>query len=146
MSKLPPWSGDNDWMERWVNEQLDERFGKPQPLDPGWGEPDGFEIEAAEHGDIEPLKKKYPHLAPYLRLPKRARGKRFKRAADIREEQAATDVWLIRDLWQEKYGRKNRSMHQGEITAEEIAARRWGVEESVIREILSQHGWLLRPD
>jgi hypothetical protein len=126
---LPKWD-DNEGIEAWTN----KRLGKPKRR--RWRGRDGFELYKAEHGDLGPLKKKYPHLARYLRLPKRARGKRFQQLPRVEALYAASDVIEIRALWQKAYGKRNRSMHKGEITAEEIAARRWDVDEDEVHKVL----------
>lgn len=98
---LPRWIAQNqrdrERMEAWVNARLDEVDGEEVDC---WGEQmnawsrestperekefmtwlnaDGPEIAEAERGNIEPLKKKYPHLAKFLQRPKQAgRGRRF---------------------------------------------------------------------
>ena len=116
--------------ESWTPEK-DEEFLE-------WVTSDGFAIRAAEDGDIEPLRKKYPHLARYLQLPKRSgKGDRFPRPRPMSDYQertllAASDVGRIRRFWKEAYGKKNRP--HGQIGAEEIAANRWNVSvDDVIR-------------
>src|SRR5208337_5059641 len=39
-----------------------------------WAKTDGLAIAAAKHGNIEPLRKKYPRLAKFLFLPKGTRS------------------------------------------------------------------------
>jgi hypothetical protein len=81
-----------------------------------------------------PLKKHYPELAPFLRLPKRKRGGYQRPKGDYELRSAAADVKAIRALWQREYGRKNRHPDDGP-SAEQIAADRWGIDdvEDVIR-------------
>jgi hypothetical protein len=126
---LPRWH-DNEGIEAWTNKQL----GKPKNR--RWQGADGYELFMAELGELGPLKKKYPHLVPYLRLPERARGKRFQKLPRVNAINAAGDVIEIRAMWQATFGKRNRSMHKGEVTAEEIAARRWGVDEEEVHKVL----------
>jgi len=96
----------------------------------------GREIEAAEHGDIEPLREKMPRLAKFLYLPKRGgKGKRFSRLITKKDRTpwAADDVPRIRALWSQHYGRRRRRKNDGD-SAKQIAAIRWDVDvEDVIR-------------
>jgi hypothetical protein len=159
--KLPPWDApsnpvtakgkrDKSLMVRWVNRQLDylleeemmndttldEHFAKVDATFDkekhfAWVENYGPEIEAAEHGIIKPLLERLPHLARFLRRPKRpGRGQHFKplpRAGLDPVAEAVADVKHIQDLWQKHYGKKNRSQERSLLTAEEIAAHRWSV-------------------
>jgi hypothetical protein len=161
---LPPWiaRGDRDRQKMidWVNFELDtdpddpvereflanqERWANATPEEHkaavAWVTNDGFQIRAAEHGNIGPLRKKYPRLAPYLHLPKRSgKGDRFPRARSDYQHRtllAASDVGRIRAIWKKEYGKKNRP--RGQISAEEIAAKRWEVSsDDVIRRIKKQ--------
>jgi hypothetical protein len=79
----------------------------------------GPEIEAADYGNIEPLRKRLPHLARFLfALPPRKRKKRQ------RNDAVATAVWAaqrIPEIWQREYdGRKNRPRDQ--VSAVAIAS------------------------
>jgi hypothetical protein len=149
--KLPPWTARNErereLMFEWVNRQLDriadqdfiatqsklaKNFDVKKHF--AWVDAGGPEIEQADHGDIEPLRKKLPQYARFLRLPKRQRGQRFSKMKSLDPvAEALADVKRIRRLWSEKFGKKNRHVDDG-YTAEEIAARRWGIRfESIIR-------------
>ncbi len=151
----PPWDAPCDEMEVWINARLDELDAR---LD------DSFEpaaagldtaVDAAEHGDIGPLQRLYPRLAPYLRLPRRRKGVKFQRPKEedrpwdhdnpywryaiaeraarpsrgsprhLRLEAAVRDVPWIRKIWQKEYGKLQRKKDSGLVTAEQIAARRW---------------------
>jgi hypothetical protein len=133
-------------MERWLNAELNELDNRE--LDWGyenltsnaasaedyiaWRKADGPEIAAAEHGNIKPLRKKYPHLARFLHLPKQpGRGKRFPKnknvsADDLKLTMAVWDVSRIRAIWKKHYRRHRPKSY---ASPEEIAARRWGVDE-----------------
>jgi hypothetical protein len=149
MKKLPDWDAKPDDMEKWVIEQLNalpygDEGGPASEVEFTWmNDDDARRIAAAEHGDIEPLREKYPHLAPYLFTPKRKRGARFFRPDDPwwRDDNpflaygraitvspvqcAVDDVRRIRALWRKAYSRFKRASSL--ISAEEIAANRWGV-------------------
>jgi hypothetical protein len=145
--KKPPWHAIPEEMEKWVNEKLNAGYADEggSHVEFMWiMDDDARRIYAAEHGDIEPLKQKYPHLAPYLCLPKRKRGVRFFKPehpwwqydnpflalghalqAEDKVQCALDDVKRIRAIWRKEYGRYNRS---DLISAEQIAANRWGVD------------------
>jgi hypothetical protein len=136
----PAWD-DNKGMERWVNDQLDE-LDAANPDWPAvamerhfaWVEALGPEIDAADHGDIAPLRAKLPHLARFLQLPKQPDGKRFARLDDAYPDLVAiVDAKRIRALWLQHYGKRNRSRDL--ISAEKIAARRWGI---TVRDIINR--------
>jgi hypothetical protein len=92
--------------------------------------PDGAEIEAAWRGDIEPLRAKYPKLAPFLAVPAlRARNERDK-AWQTGNARIASYVKRIQAIWKLHYGHIKRP--EGQLTAPEIAARRLGLDRSAI--------------
>jgi hypothetical protein len=133
----PPWEAGNEreqqWMMAWVLQKLDEadiethrtniknvdrafwtnHFATLRP-----------QIAEAEHGNIEPLRKKFPLIARFINLPKLEDGKRRKsRKKFSRADAAARDVRRIRAIWQQNFdGKKNR---KGQPTAEQIAMERW---------------------
>ena len=147
---LPPWQARNErewWMmEDWANHELNQlpdgsETWKPSPpkiakqhLD--WLFNLGPEIQAAEHGDIEPLRKKLPHLAKFLHRPKRPRqGDRFPKRTDVfdKAKAAAIQARQIMALWRKRYGKQNRRPTDGPSAAE-IAAKRWRVDvEDVLK-------------
>jgi hypothetical protein len=132
---------DKRWMHAWVNQELnilalagrhppsDEEIEKDFASFNAWLEtPLAAEIAAAEEdGDIEPLRRALPHLAKFLQLPKQPDGVRRPKVDEDSQVvlMAANDVPRIRALWQQHYHKKNRKA--GDVTAEEIAAERWGV-------------------
>jgi hypothetical protein len=104
-------------------------------------ESDEAEIHAAERGNIEPLRAKYPQLARFLHLPKRSgKGDKFPPRKDYIASGyempdgevvdgnnltfACADVPVIRALWKMHFNRRPK----GYATPEEIAAHRWSIE------------------
>lgn len=160
MSKrdLPPWDARNqserDLMERWVNHELDailaqmvddfkrNNMGKTEFTKEGR---ELMEIAQARGGNIEPLRKRYPRLAEFLHPPKQpGRGKRFKRNKYDALDGDSSESWLIRAawdvartraLWKHHYKRWKRAV--GQISAEEIAARRYD-----IKNVEHLHEWM----
>lgn len=114
----------------WANSQLDRldqeeehsfftsranmvNFGVQQHRDPlEWA------IRYAWRGDIEPLQKLYPKLAPFLRARKRLKQK-VPRIDDV--TLVAKDVKRIRDLWKKHPDKRIYSA----TAAAEIAIARW---------------------
>jgi hypothetical protein len=88
-------------------------------------------IDQAEHGDIEPLRRHFPRLAPYLHLPKRKRGQRFLRDQSNPVRGAVNDVTRIRAIWKKHFGRKTRPKTDL-VSAEQIAADRWEVDVDTV--------------
>lgn len=173
MTKLPPWQAHNPRerraMARWVNQVLDraddkemddfmqahyadvaalrENIGAADVIPRHHGErpAESFdrEIELAERGNIEPLRKRLPHLAKFLHLAKRGVGQRYPKITAVERaranlgidevQEAVKDVRRIRALWKQCYGKQNRP--RGDNLAAEIAAGRWaGVEvEDIIQ-------------
>ena len=123
-------------MRAWVNQELNLEALRHRPTDEeaerarAWFDaPLAMEIAAAEQdGDIDQLRRALPHLAKFLQLPKQPDGVRRPKVDEHSEVvlMAANDVPRIRALWQEHYNKKNRKA--GDVTAEEIAAERWGVD------------------
>jgi hypothetical protein len=162
---LPPLKARNDRdkgrMEAWVNRKLDEIDDALTEVywasmgDAAAGEQrkkafeefiesDTAEIHAAEHGDIEPLRAKYPQLARFLHLPKRSgKGDRFPPRKDFIAPKyempdgevvdgqnltfACWDVPVIRELWKTHY---EKVRLRGYHAPEEIAARRHNVDDA----------------
>ncbi len=89
----------------------------------GWRSPP--EIAYAEDGDIEPLRKKLPHLAKFLRLPPWPKHKRKTPGylLSFQAQRAADMVPEVRALRERTYGKTK----QFKPTAEEIVADIWGV-------------------
>jgi hypothetical protein len=150
--KLPPWEASNEreqlWMKAWVLLKLDEadietyrrniknvdrafwtnHFAALRP-----------QIAAAEHGDVGPLRKKFPLIARFINLPTLEDGKHWKsRKKFSRADAAAQDVRRIRAIWQQNFdGKKNRKDLQP--TAKDIALERWeDVTEDQLRDALKK--------
>ncbi|MFZ1148380.1 MAG: hypothetical protein WAR76_01450 [Xanthobacteraceae bacterium] len=95
--------------------------------------------EADYYGNIEPLRKLYPELARFLFPPKLKPGQHFKPFGDgdqwdlrARLRGARADMSRIRAIWKAAYdGKCNRSGSQ--MTAADIAAKRWGVPANTVR-------------
>ena len=162
MTPKPPWDAPAAVMTKWVNEQLDrmkleeleEAFkwantpevqAEVARYDAGWGE----EIQAAMYGNLTPIRKRLVTLArnseeaaalakivqQYVHFPPPQYGGRGKRRLSTlpnpRVVRAVADVERISDLWRKEYeGRKNRRRL---ITAEQIAAKRNGIEPKDIK-------------
>ena len=100
---MPKWSPSKDWFDNL-----------------------GPEMSSAEGGDIEPLRRKLPHLAKFLHLPKRGhgQGKHRKPKNFLFVQAAARDVVRIKQLWLTYYNKKYRQEDDGPSEFE-IAAERW---------------------
>jgi hypothetical protein len=135
MSQDPPcWKPkskrDEEAMVRWVNERLDDlldsevtgRTGTDRYIE--WLKNDGPQIWAAERGDLDPLRKLYPHLAPYLHRRKRSRGKYLRKASFDPVKAAIEDIKNIRLIWKQQYKTKHRK-RDDKPSAVDIAVGRW---------------------
>ncbi|MBR1276113.1 hypothetical protein [Bradyrhizobium sp. AUGA SZCCT0283] len=141
MNGLPPWTGDDAAMLRWLNEKLDEEMyaamaaansnlAAREEMERMLAGSDRMELAAAHQGDLGPLIAKYPHLEPVLRLPKSTRGRSFtnlkmKKSFDnFVRDGALKDATSIRRLWRKHFDKSNRKQHS-EKSAEWFAAQRW---------------------
>jgi hypothetical protein len=134
-------------MTKWVNNALDFRDNKIKYLrvlgeglrsfDPAYLKMKA--IEQADRGNIGPLRLLFPDLAKFLCPPKQKRGQRFPRNKESDPVAgAAIDAKEIRTLWKFFYGKRNRPRNDP-VTAEQIAADRWGVDvEAVIARLKKQ--------
>jgi hypothetical protein len=143
MSKLPPWTGDDAAMSRWLEHELDglirkedgarARARRALPLSFPEDSDEGA-IAAAERGEIGPLRMRYPKLARFLQVPARQRGQHYpkdtRQPHDERLALAVLEVRRIRAIWQKHFGKKNR--RRGEKSAEWFAAERWRCTEDEI--------------
>lgn len=160
----PPWwsrnKNDVEWMKAWVFERLKVRFA--ERLNKLYAElkaRGGIEFDpethrgtivhrtlqdmkdAAEQGNMEPLREAYPELAEYLHPRKRKPGeRRFSR--DLELDDAVEDVHFIRQLWKREYGGrwKRRQPNADDANpqgnppfAEEIAAEFHHVDATEVR-------------
>jgi hypothetical protein len=159
VSKLPPWTGDDAAMQRWLDDKLDELLSEDTKSHSRRGLPlseeearvlfpedsDEGAIAAAERGDIGPLRRRHPEYARLSIKPKRGVGQRGHKdrnekwkehPRDSRLALAVIDVGRIRALWQKHFQLKNRSKHQGEKSAEHFAAERWGLTEDEVSDAM----------
>jgi hypothetical protein len=126
--KLPPWSARNErerqQMFEWVCAKLQEARanGAGAPLI-DFLKSDAPAILAAWQGDVQPLRARYPHLAPFLDPPKRKRGQYNRKLPSAAVQQAVEDVKAIRRIWKKHYPGKTRHAGDG-LSAIQIAARR----------------------
>jgi hypothetical protein len=152
MSRLPPWTGDDAAMLRWLDHKLDDlikedgakaRARRALPLSSKEKQAlfpedsdEGAIAAAEERGDIGPLQRRHPKLARFLQLPARQRGQRYPRDMqqphDERLALAVLEVSRIRAIWQKYFEQKNRSPRRGEKSAEWFAAERWDCTEDEI--------------
>ena len=117
--------------EEWAKQEEAEHGIKPKfrLLDLLRDDTLSIELEQAEHGNIEPLRNRFPQLAKYLHLPKRpSRGKRWPKFKDKYADDpvmmAIEDAKSIRALWKMAYdGKSNRKPDDG-WSALQIAAMR----------------------
>ena len=171
--QLPPWTGDDAAMQRWLDDKLDERLKEDgakararrrlpysaeekQVLFPE--ESDEGAIAAAERGDIEPLRRRHPEYARLSIKPKRGVGRRghkdrnrkwtevLQHPHDSRLALAVIDVSRIRAIWQKHFRRKNRNKHEGEKSAEHFAAERWGLTEEEVSDAMRRIERLRPPE
>jgi hypothetical protein len=127
-------------MTEWVNDKIDQletmsnrflRYGETV-LESDERHVKAQAIEQADRGNIEPLQRLLPEYARFLCRPKLKRGKRFpKDGNNDPVARAVDDVTLIRALWKQHYGKKNRPKNDP-ITAEQIAADRWKVDVEAV--------------
>jgi hypothetical protein len=138
VTNLPRWSGDDWGMFRWLEDMLDDLLVKGlHGNKEGWSAqelhlwraslPDPA-IEAAWSGNMEPLRRRHPELAPFLCPAKLRRGDKRPKLNNKSEREtllsyAAGDVERIRRLWKIHYGKWKR--RQGQTSAEAFAAMRW---------------------
>jgi hypothetical protein len=161
---LPPWTGDDEAMRRWLRarchellkkelgEQLNEVDRLERELEQQFSARDLavlMAIDAADCGDIQPLREAFPRLAKFLHLPKLHRGETFRRkqrnqrdiALDTDENNrlyvARVMTKRIQSLWLKHYGKKSRK--HDEKSAAWFAARIFGLtEEKVLVAIKTQ--------
>jgi len=95
-------------------------------------------LQQAEQGNLEPLRKLHPGLARFINKPLLKRGEHFgKKLSDdpvalrCRLEEALAELPRVRAIWKKHYGKTNRQ--GGQLTAEEIVAARWGLDEEEVR-------------
>ena len=127
-TELPRWHArdqrEREQMFRWMFEKLNEARARRQgvPLTV-WLKSDAAAQLAAWHGNMRPLRAKYPHLAPFLHPPKLRRGHHLRKNPGDALRQAVEDVKLIRQIWKKYYPRKIRHHDDGPSAAEIAACR-----------------------
>ena len=117
------WTFDQLDKKLFVNVRVDPEAVKKRLID--WSATDDSGIEAARHGNIAPLHKRYPHLVEFLKVPtpKGERGRYLRRQKMDVHKTARWAVKCIRnEIWPEHFGKKNRRKEDG-LSAEEIAAK-----------------------
>jgi len=96
-----------------------------------------LEQRAVETGDIEALRKLHPKLAAFINpiKPKRKRPLDDHDWQGLSPEDRLTEAQhelrLIHALWKETFDRENRP--SGTLTAEQVAAEHWGLDEKDVR-------------
>jgi hypothetical protein len=139
VQKLPPWTGDDRAMLRWLGERLRamrkaelialavENFTEQIQTNDGRFYPAmskaktlALAIDMADYGDIKPLRKLYPDIAEFINLPKRLRGKQFKKLRVNPILLAAQDAQRVRALWKRFFPGRRRGKH--DKSAERFAA------------------------
>jgi len=135
--KLPPWSGDHVAMLKWLWPKL---RAKPRTLDPepwdaiaAWRKLPPYEraMLAANRGNVESLRRYLIELTGdagigrFVNLPKLKRGEHWKAKGNEKQKplqppEIAEWATLIRDIWREHYGSKQRRKTD-DWTAEEFA-------------------------
>lgn len=138
-------------MIKWVNLELDRNFWRrlkkwnrlahsPDNVKEvgDWFADLGPQVEQANRGNVEPLRKALPKYAKFIKPPKLGRGQRFPKIRDANLVTAAVeDVKRIRALWKKHYKKQNRHAADGP-SAEEIAADRWEVDIEALKERLKR--------
>jgi len=146
----PPWNASDQEMPDWSLACLDEMeaaiadvdmslppdqrfkpFDMCQLMEPG---SEAWAIAEAKRGNMDPLRKLYPQLAEFLCPPRLKRGQHFKPVQwdkNARIRMARFDAYRIKVIWKGIYGRCHRS--KGLITAEKIAAERWGISVKALK-------------
>lgn len=160
----------NVWMTEWVCSRLDDWFvgacdgpidgelsevfrqaHEQSPIVRALSRNEAAAVEAAEQGNIEPLRLMFPRHAKFINFPKNKnvkKGEGMKKRqpapfkgdivdpfADPRFRRAAArdDAARIRAMWKKYYDKVQRPTHLGLVTAEKIAADRWGIGEDEIK-------------
>jgi hypothetical protein len=102
-------------------------------------------LQEAEQGNLEPLRKQHSGLARFINRPRLEKpGKHFKKkpptdplTPHCRLKEALFELPRVRAFWKKHYGKTNRP--KGQLTAEEIVAERWDLdEEEVYRRRISR--------
>ncbi len=96
---------------------------------------------AARDGNPTRLRRMFPEAAEFINPPRRRRGARCRRVDWSLEYErlrsAIDDVYRIRSLWKQHYGRWKRP-DSDDIQAEAIAGKRHGLAERQVREAMKR--------
>ncbi|MCK1570785.1 hypothetical protein [Bradyrhizobium sp. 174] len=144
--QLPRWEcanqRDADQLIKWTNNRLDRLDAIAEHFIHVGDDDEKLiteekAIEAADAGDLSLLRKLHPELAKFLHRSTRKPGRppRPEDADAVRE--AAIDARVIRHLWQQSFGKLKRPQND-KVTAEQIAADRWGVDQQAVRNRLKK--------
>jgi hypothetical protein len=110
----------------------------PDPEIPSdWSNDDAFEIMAAHFGDYEPLRKRYPNLAPFLNPPRLGRGK-YPRKLKDRPSAVVGAAAYVRGI-----RAALRKLYEGRrppFTAPEVAAEIWGCDLDALEAFMKPSG------
>jgi hypothetical protein len=135
---LPPWRGDDEAMYRWcrtmLDHQLDEAVWATKDDDKGllqWLDTDEPAIWSAYRGAMEPLRRRLPHLAPFLHPEKHGRGLQ-PRFEDQWEQPALDIVRRVKRLWRDYYDDRQRRRRDDGISAVEVAGRYLGLDPEAV--------------
>ena len=135
MTTLPPWSGDPDAMLQWLRLKLNAKFNeklRESYAMAAWRKltPHQQAMQMASEGHVELLRRYLVELtgdagvARFVNLPKSKRGKQWKHARimkrPLQPPEIAKEAVLIREIWNEHYGRKQR--RHPDWAAEEFAS------------------------
>ena len=142
MKPLPPWSGDDDAMFFWLDEELTDKFWfEINAVNPPFIE---GALSHARGGNVDWLrqlvaKQVDPRAAVFVQPLKPGSGNWVRRVSGPNDQflllrSAVEDVPRIRALWKTNYNRERRYEKKGEKKAEWFAARRWGVKEKDVRD------------
>jgi hypothetical protein len=115
-------------MREWIGQVLDWRTEtKIESANEYWGRQGSkkhFErsaIEDARQGNVEPLRKIYPHIAEFIHSPREGRRGKYSRWRGVTAIDAAVEAAaFVRLFWREVYGRKNRG--RDDLSADSIVA------------------------
>jgi hypothetical protein len=135
--KLPPLSGDHKAMLEWLEPKLSAKLTalhiEPWEAIAAWRKMTPYEraMLAASRGNVEPLRRYLIKLtgdagiARFVNLPKLKRGEHWKAKGNEKQKplqppEIAEWANLIRDLWREHYGPRQRRKTD-DWTAEEFA-------------------------
>jgi hypothetical protein len=147
-TELPQWSGDHVAMLKWLDKKLNTKLGE-RGLEP-WQELAAWEkltpleqaMLAASRGNVEPLRRYLIELTGdagigrFINLPKLKRGEHWKAKGNEKQKplqppEIAEWAALIREIWNEHYGSKQRRKTVNDWTAEEFAVALYMQENAV---------------